>query len=90
MFRRVLLIFSVYSILALTLSLAYTLINQEELDRLSKDVEQRFFNAHKNLSETGKMSKELQDFYREFRLADDPRDRELTDNTEVFSVSSNY
>lgn len=76
-----------YLSLALTLSLAYTLINQEELDRLSKDVEQRFFNVHKNSSETGKITEELQDFYQEFRLADDPRDRKLTDNSEVFSVS---
>lgn len=74
--------------LALSLSLAYTVISEEELNRLSKDVEQRFFNAHKNSSETGRISKELQDFYREFRLADDPRDREFNSHSEVFSVSS--
>lgn len=63
--------------LTFALTRAYSLINQDELDRLSVAVERRFFEAHSKFVETGNITKELKDFYRDFRLADDLKGRDL-------------
>lgn len=84
MWRRVILILSVI----FTLGTAYSLYGQEEFERLSAAVEQRFFKAHNKYVETGVMSEELEMFYREFRFPDHLRYKEISEYPEDFGVRS--
>lgn len=86
MWCRVLLILS----LAFTLAKAYDFYNQEEFDRYSEKVAQRFFDVHSQFVETGEVSEELRQFYREFQFPDGMRYREISDYPKDFSVSTEY